>query len=500
MIRYISTQQSLFEGFKHPFDQELDEKNRWVILANAIPWDTFASYYYSVMSRDHGAPCKDARIVLGALIIKHEQNLSDRDTLKMIQENIYLQYFVGLPSFSKHPVFSAALFVDIRKRVGKDILERMIQAMIISDESFVKKGQLKVTNVTELDYEEETNHGDLKIDASVADADIRFPLDLNLLNKTREESERMIDSLWSKSGKGSIKPRTYRRKARKDYLAFAMNKKGRNNKNGCKKQLRYLRRNITTVSILFQEFNSESPFMKRLVDKYFFIKEIYEQQFKIAEGKKVKDRIVSFHMPFVRPIVRGKLARKTEFGAKINVSISNGFAQIDQLKWNAYNEGVYLKEQVEAYYTLHGYYPARIYADKIYLNRENRGYLKDLNIQIIGKPLGRKAQSKEGKERSKILQKEMGKRNEVEGFFETCKRKYGLNNIKARRQDTSESWIASICLVYNLMKLQRKLIQKFSCAYLKLNCILVILRDFLSENIDYHQWSRNRGAEPILFF
>jgi DNA-directed RNA polymerase subunit E'/Rpb7 len=48
---------------------------------------------------------------------------------------------------------------------------------------------------------------------------------------------------------------------------------------------------------------------------------IYKQQLELSEGKIIKKRIVSFYQPFVRPIVRGKLGRKTEFGAKIDVSI-----------------------------------------------------------------------------------------------------------------------------------------------------------------------------------
>jgi len=61
------------------------------------------------------------------------------------------------------------------------------------------------------------------------------------------------------------------------------------------------------------------------------------------------DRIVNLYQPHVRPIVRGKEKSKVEFGAKLNLSLVEGFARIDNLNWYAFNEGIDLKDQVEAY-------------------------------------------------------------------------------------------------------------------------------------------------------
>ncbi|MCX6278369.1 MAG: transposase, partial [Bacteroidetes bacterium] len=43
--------------------------------------------------------------------------------------------------------------------------------------------------------------------------------------------------------------------------------------------------------------------------------------------------------------------------------------------------------------------------------------------------------------------------NPIEGKFGQAKTAYGLNRIKARLSQTSESWIATIILVLNLVKL-----------------------------------------------
>jgi transposase, IS5 family len=72
MIRYTSFKQLSIEEFKTPFEKEIDQNNRWVILANSIPWDELANIYHKAMSLGKGAPAKDTRIVIGALIVKHK--------------------------------------------------------------------------------------------------------------------------------------------------------------------------------------------------------------------------------------------------------------------------------------------------------------------------------------------------------------------------------------------------------------------------------------------
>jgi len=95
MIRYTSSKQMSLEGFTHPFGGQLNPKNRWVKWSEVIPWDGLALGYYRTMDSSKGRPFKDARLVIGALIVKHKLHLSDEETVMQIQENPYLQYFVG---------------------------------------------------------------------------------------------------------------------------------------------------------------------------------------------------------------------------------------------------------------------------------------------------------------------------------------------------------------------------------------------------------------------
>ncbi len=65
-----------------------------------------------MMDGRQGRPAVSPRIVLGAMIIKHMEKLDDRGVILAIQENIYMQYFVGLKEFTVDPEFDPSLFVS----------------------------------------------------------------------------------------------------------------------------------------------------------------------------------------------------------------------------------------------------------------------------------------------------------------------------------------------------------------------------------------------------
>jgi hypothetical protein len=116
--------------FSTPFEMNLNPNNRWVKLSKSIPWDELASIYYQSMNSRKGAPSIDARIVIGALIIKHMLRLDDRGTIEMISENVYMQYFLGLSAYTDKPVFDPSLFVAIRKRLGLEGFNQMNERII----------------------------------------------------------------------------------------------------------------------------------------------------------------------------------------------------------------------------------------------------------------------------------------------------------------------------------------------------------------------------------
>jgi len=447
---YISQGQLVIEGFESPFSQELDKSNRWVALADRLPWDELANLYLKKCPpKSTGRPPLNPRIVMGALIIKHLCNLDDRETISQITENIYMQYFLGYPGFDSQPPFDPSLFVEIRKRMGEDLINEMNMRILRLSKADKKKPEDPSRTSGK---DDNRGNGDLLIDASVAPQDIAYPTDLNLLSEARQISERIIDRIYDKELHGK-KPRTYRRVARKEYLKVAQSKSPGHKKirRSVGKQLRYLRRNIKSIHWLLDS-HAVFPMSGQLQRHFWVIQTLFFQQWEMySEGKRsVDDRIVSIHQPHVRPIVRGKARARTEFGAKIHLSLVNGYAFLDTISWDAFNEGRHLAEYVEKYRERFGFYPERVLADKIYCTRENRKWLQERSIKLAAKPLGRPS--------AKAVEDHVrpGQRNPIEGKFGQAKNGYGMNRIRARLRGTSQSWIATIILVLNLVNLTRE--------------------------------------------
>ncbi len=130
MINYTPTSQQKIEGFATPFSAKLSPTNRWVELGGLIPWDKLAEVYYRPLERKKGRESLNARIAIGAMIIKHKLKLSDRETVSLISENPYMQHFVGLDRFQSKPLFDASLFVKLRKRMGAKAFDEFTTILI----------------------------------------------------------------------------------------------------------------------------------------------------------------------------------------------------------------------------------------------------------------------------------------------------------------------------------------------------------------------------------
>ena len=484
MIREQSSKQTVLD-FYLPFGGKLRGDNRWVKLAEIIPWDELGAVYNRQLNSRMGAPSTPSRVVIGALILKHMKKLSDEEVIEDIRENPYFQYFLGFQDFQYRTVFVPSLFVEIRKRLGMEQLQEINELFLSkisegdgeppepgspdtqatrkepSDRAEDKEAETATENP------DEVRRGMLIIDASVAPSDIRYPTDVDLLNTAREQAEDLVDELWSPKSE-SIKPRTYRQVARKKYLAFTHQRKPGKKKirKAIGQQLCYLNRDLKHINSLLDNESTafpceRTPLSFRQQRTLWIISELYRQQQWMHDHHThaIVNRIVSIAQPYVRPIVRGKAGKRTEFGAKLSGVVIDGNVYLDNLNWDAYNETSDMKPAVEKYKQRFGYYPESVNADKIYWSRENRRYLKEMSIAMYGgAPLGRpKKKADLSAEQKREHQEQSKRRNWIEAKFGEGKRRYGLGLVMAKTQRTSESWIAMVIFVMNIARSLRDL-------------------------------------------
>jgi hypothetical protein len=339
--------------FELPFGGSLSPDNRWVKMAELIPWSEFEAEYAKNFPTEMGAPAKSFRMALGALIIKEKLEISDRETVEQIRENPYLQYFIGQLAYSNELAFDPSLLVHFRQRISPNLINKVNERMVEKMRSIIP---VKTEKKKDSDAKNESlNRGKLIIDATCAPADISYPTDLGLLNGARVHTEKIIDILYKQlKGQTKKKPRTYRNIARTDYLAVAKQRRPTQNKKrqAIKKQLQYIKRNLAHVQQLIESGATLDHLNKKQYKTLLVITEVYRQQQWLFDNNKqsIEDRIVSLSQPHLRPIVRGKVGKSVEFGAKLSARCFEGYVFLDRMSWDNFNESGDLKAQLEAYH------------------------------------------------------------------------------------------------------------------------------------------------------
>ena len=429
---------SLYE-FGQSAGLELDPQNRWVRMAHKVDWDKIEDKYCGQYCANNGAPAKPVRLAICSQLIKQIEGFADEKLVLHIQENPYMQYFCGIKEFTRELPFVPSLMVAFRKRFGDEVI-REINEMLFAPEPADDKAD---------DNDERPNNGILIMDTTCAPANITYPQDIKLCNEAREKTEEMVEAMHER-GKDE-KPRLDKQKARQAYLKVAKSKKRTGNvlRKAIKKQLSYIRRNLGYIDGLMRNCSKLSSKQKAELET---IRTLYEQQKQMIDNRThtVEDRIVSISQPHVRPMVRGKAAAKTEFGAKVAVSVIGGYAFVDNISWDAYNESADLIPVIEKYRKKYGFYPEAVMVDKLYRNRSNINYCNSKGIRISGPRLGR---PKKGETYDKVQAFiDSGIRNAVEGKFGIGKIAYGLDRVMTKLKDTAETSISLSFLAMNLVK------------------------------------------------
>ncbi len=443
--------------FNQPIGLKMNPENRWVRKADVIPWEEIEDRYASLFPSDTGMPAKPLRVALGSLLIQKQYGYSDRELVEQITENPYYQFFIGLSGYQQEAPYVPSLLVEFRKRLTDEVLGE-INELILQHDHPDDPGLGSGESSPESSAEPE-NNGTLIIDATCAPQNIAYPQDINLLNEARENLESMIDTLCYEYN--VEKPRTYRRNARKDYLALAKRRKrgGKVIRKAIKQQLQYVRRDMAYIEAFL---SSGMRLSEKSAARFGIIKKLFEQQqyMYVNNTHSVPDRIVSISQPYIRPIVRGKAKAPTEFGIKLDMSIDDhGMARLERQSFDAYNECEDLVGAIERYRQRTGRYPERVLADTIYRNRDNLAYCKLHGIRLSGPALGRP--KRDAKVDKKQEYTDAVDRIEVERSFSLAKRCFGLGLIRTKLDCTTRSSIALSIIAMNVDRLTARSLFKF---------------------------------------
>ena len=299
--------------FKKSLKDLVDPTHELIILSEELDWDYFYKEFSSLFKGKTGKPPKRVRLIIGIMILQHVYNLSDTEVVKALRENIYFQYFCGNIFLHKHNQLCPTTLTKWRNRLKVEGTDKILSNTI---ELSQKLGILKKQEA-----------GQVIIDTTVQEKNIKYPTDSELLENCRKKLVKQGKKL------GIIKRDTN-------------SKKGRN---ALEASLRYARGNKTEK--LKESISKQKKILKSTLDKIIkahpnpetysaTLQELIEQtQRLLAQNKESKQKIYSLKEPKVYCISKGKSNKKYEFGCKVGqvISLQSGIV----LSSKSYGENIY---------------------------------------------------------------------------------------------------------------------------------------------------------------
>lgn len=418
-------------------------------IHDSIPWDELAGCLPEE-KKGKGAPSWfGAKGMFALMFLKAYLNVSDKHLIERFNTDWGLQIFCGKMLKEDKQIRDITIMTRIRSYIEENCEWEQIQDVLINH------------------WKRDVNNAQvLLMDATCYESYIRFPTDVKLLWECchwvfEKQLYRLCKIL------GIKRPRSKYREQKASQMAYFRKRKNTFKETvKRKKSLIYLlEKGISQLQKVLNGF--KAPAMRAEDFAYFkTIKKVLEQQTFLLDHKpsELKDRIVSLHKPYLRPIVRGKENKPVEFGMKAHILQVDGLSFIDKLSFNSFNECKRLKPSILKHKKFFGI-TSQLGADRIYATNENRTYCTKKQVFTCFPKKGPKKHNKE----EKILSSEISKQRAtvMEGAFGTHKDYYGLRKIKVKGEKREKLVVLFGIMAANAMLIAKRRSQQESPPALK---------------------------------
>lgn len=376
---------------------------------------------------------------IALMILKHYAGCSDKRLIEQLNANIHYQLFCDMLLEPGDKLPNYKIVSDIRVELSKKLAIDKIQEVLATAWSPYMKDK-----------------GFVLMDATCYESHVRYPTNIKLLWESVLWAHTQMVRLYKE--KGLHKPRTKYGKWLERYHKYSRKRRR------SKKERIVLSRGLLKLlykiieELSFIEQDRSLSYVRNYKSLRKTIEKVYIQQYELfTTGKSPKNRIVSLHKDYLRPIVRGKEVKSVEFGAKVNKIQVDGINFIEYLSFDAFNEGTRLKTSVQTAQSLTKTRTTIVGADAIYSTNENRRYCSQNNIRT---DFVRKGKTGKHESERRLLAHHIKKEraSRLEGSFGNEKENYYLKRIKARTKATEILWIFFGIHTANALEIGRRIV------------------------------------------
>ncbi len=283
MVKLV--QKNLFYG---SLMDMLDSNDPLVVLANTIKWSKFENEFAKYYFKD-GRPAKPIRLMVGLLLLKQLENLSDENVVLQWKRNPYFQYFCGFSDFQTALPCHSTDLVYFRNRIGEEGFK------------FIFKHSI------ELHSDEDLNETEVIADTTVQESNLTYPTDGKLAIK-------IINHLHKIAKLENIKLRRSYLKEIKQHrinLRFFRHPKKITKAKGSMKRLRTIAK--TLLRDIDRKFGDNLELHNKYATKFYLYMRVLLQE------KNTKNKIYSLHETDAYAVNKGKDHKGYEYGTKASI-------------------------------------------------------------------------------------------------------------------------------------------------------------------------------------
>ena len=265
----------------------LDQRHELYRLADAMDWDRIESEFGELYA-DKGRPGLPIRRMVGLLVLKQIQNLSDERVCGYWTESPYAQYFCGEEHFQWGKPCEPSELVDPAardKRIGEDGVRRIFEASL------------------QLHKKKIADERELVVDTTVQESNVTYPTETKL-------REQVIKRLWRMGLREGVKwERSYK------FTVHGLSKRARSRSNRQAGDRKKATLKLRTVGRdLLRQYRNEASV--EAVSRDWKVLETMERILHQRFEEPANERVHSLHDPEVRCIAKGKAHKKYEWGRK----------------------------------------------------------------------------------------------------------------------------------------------------------------------------------------
>jgi len=396
-----------------------------------------------------GRPGVPVRVFIRLMVLKFYTGLSYEDLVVVVAKTPMYKIFCRIPLDGDVP--DATALMKIVKRYGENVIEEINVELV---------GHLKEKGVVK--------GRKMRLDTTVMEGNISHPTDAGLLfegvrklekamTRSREACGERVRQISKKTKEMKIqllsickiaKRRTEEGLKEVRKITDQMAQTARTVKEKAEKRLRKLRAETPKEQALLNEMLNTVNLLDRVITQTESI---------TTTGTYPKDRVISLDDPDARPIVKGKLGKRTEFGYKVQIEeIEHGIVSGYKVYKGNPSDRELVEDAVVRHTRVLGKAPKEISADRGYYKSTTDANLKALGVQIVCIPkIGRKSKEREAVENTTTFKRLKSWRAGSEARISCLKRRFGMNRTQMRKHSGAGIWTGYGVFTHNLRQAAR---------------------------------------------